>query len=197
MKARCLNPKNEKYPRYGGRGITVCARWMVFDNFLADMGECPDGMTIDREHNDDNYEPGKCRWATDEEQANKRSNNHLITWNNKTQTISQWAEELGMSYSKLLSRIHRKWPLELAMNPAGRRKRVGKAPKVYAPHPTVECGECGEQFVSQMKSQRFCSKRCKSKSVNRAWYYANNAAINASRRAKKAAQRAAAPGAAV
>lgn len=189
MKARCLNPKSDRYPRYGGRGIKVCERWLIFDNFLADMGECPPGMTIDRHHIDDSYEPGKCRWATDEEQANKRSNNHLVTWNDKTQTIAQWATELGMSYSKLVSRIWRGWPLELAMDPNGRRKRIGPAPKVYAPHPVLPCAECGKSFRSQMKTQRFCSTRCKSKNVNRAWYVTNNAAINEKRRAKMALKR--------
>ena len=69
MKDRCLNKNNHAYPIYGGRGVTVCERWLKFENFYADMGDRPDGLTLDRRNNDAGYSPSNCRWATRIEQA--------------------------------------------------------------------------------------------------------------------------------
>ena len=70
MKERCLNINSNKWKYYGGRGIMICERWMVFENFLADMGERPEEMTLDRIDNDGHYEPSNCKWSTYKEQAN-------------------------------------------------------------------------------------------------------------------------------
>lgn len=84
MLARCRYADRDTDNKHVGRGIAVCARWRTFDNFLADMGERPAGMTIERENNDGNYEPGNCRWATPVEQARNRRNARL-TYDNAVQ----------------------------------------------------------------------------------------------------------------
>jgi len=79
MRERCLNPKNKRYPDWGGRGITICERWNDFALFLQDMSEKPDGTSLDRIDNDAGYSPSNCRWSTPKEQANNRRNRKAKT----------------------------------------------------------------------------------------------------------------------
>src|ERR1700678_1956729 len=98
MKSRCLNESHRAFPDYGGRGITVCERWVnSFENFLADMGECPPSLTLDRIQNAGNYEPGNCRWASRREQQRNMRSNRRLTYNGRTMCAADWAIELGMS----------------------------------------------------------------------------------------------------
>jgi len=78
MKTRCLNPKSTNYTLYGGRGVLICDRWMLFENFLEDMGNRPDSMTLDRIDVNGNYEPSNCRWATKKEQGENKRKCKLI-----------------------------------------------------------------------------------------------------------------------
>ncbi len=107
MVQRCTNPRSKGYSNYGGRGITVCKRWLKFKNFLKDMGNRPENKTIDRINNDDEYCKENCRWATRKQQSMNKTNSLLITHNKKTQNLMEWAKELDISYNTLKSRLKR------------------------------------------------------------------------------------------
>lgn len=108
MISRCENPKQNCYERYGGRGISVCARWHRFDLFLEDMGLKPtSGHTIERVDNDGNYEPGNCRWATSYEQRRNTRRNHYLLFSGRMVTISDASQERGMNPRTVRSRLNR------------------------------------------------------------------------------------------
>lgn len=115
MRARCNEVRSVSYSRYGGRGITVCPRWDKFEAFLADMGECPPGLQIDRVDNGGNYEPGNCRWATRIEQANNRRSSRFLTVNGVRLTVSQWARVNGIHRSTIFGRLRRGWAHDRAV----------------------------------------------------------------------------------
>lgn len=114
---RCHNPKAPRFAEWGGRGIRVCERWRRFENFLADMGEKPEGRSLDRIDNDGDYTPENCRWATPaEQQRNRNSGLHLLTVGGRTQCITDWAVETGVPRTVIYQRInHLHWPVEKAI----------------------------------------------------------------------------------
>ncbi len=113
MTRRC---RDKSDPRYGGRGISVCERWLKYENFLADMGERPPGKwEIDRINNDGNYEPGNVRWANRKTQANTKSSNRILSYGGRSMNLAAWAAELGINHASLIERLSR-WPIERALS---------------------------------------------------------------------------------
>ena len=114
MKQRCQYQRAPDYPRYGGRGITVCERWQNFENFVADMGQRPGGMQLDRIDNNGHYTPENCRWATKKTNARNRSSNVTVTVDGITKTAIEWGEETGLG-EVVSARIARGWSHERAV----------------------------------------------------------------------------------
>lgn len=120
MIQRCHNPKHTGYARYGGAGVTVCARWRAegdgFKSFVADLGERPDRQhSLERIDGAKGYEPGNCKWATRTEQQRNRKVVKLVEHNGKTQPVSAWAQEAGISTQALANRLARGWDLGRAL----------------------------------------------------------------------------------
>lgn len=133
MRTRCLNPNRKTYVNYGGRGISVCERWNLFENFLADMGERPEGRTLDRFPDPNgNYEPSNCRWATPQEQANNTRRNKWITHGGITDTQTGWARRVGITVGALRSRLKTGRPLSDVLTT---KYRPNHKPLVGGAHP--------------------------------------------------------------
>jgi len=117
LRARCNNPRNNRWALYGGRGINVCDRWdNSFENFFEDMGDLPfPKAQIDRIDTDGNYEPGNCRWASPTENARNRRNNVVLIHDGQTMCVAEWAEKLSVSPFLIYSRINNGWPVERAL----------------------------------------------------------------------------------
>ncbi len=134
MKTRCLNPRYAKFADYGGRGITICNRWLNFANFAADMGERPSvNHSIDRyPDNNGNYEPGNCRWATPLEQARNQRKTILVTIDGEAKCVAEWCAIFGINRSTFQSRMNKLgWrdPVEALTTPAGRAPRIERIQK--------------------------------------------------------------------
>lgn len=118
MVGRCTNPKRPDYRFYGGRGITVCDRWLAsFAAFLSDMGSRPgpEGTSIDRIDNAKGYGPDNCRWATIHEQMQNTRGTRLIAFEGRSMGIAAWAREIGINKESLRTRLLRGWTIEAAL----------------------------------------------------------------------------------
>jgi hypothetical protein len=116
MIARCTQPGTAGYESYGGRGISVADRWMEFDNFLMDMGVRPSmNHSIDRLNTNGDYEPGNCRWATPKEQQRNKRSNLVIDFRGESKCLAQWADEFGLEWATLRSRLRHGWDVERAL----------------------------------------------------------------------------------
>lgn len=127
MLKRCRESAHKHFHRYGGRGISVCDRWLSFENFYADMGPRPSPQhSIDRIDNDGNYEPANCRWATAVDQQNNRSTNIVLSLNGRSQSVALWARELGIPENTLRARVRHGWADEdVLLRPVTKRADPG------------------------------------------------------------------------
>ncbi len=121
MRSRCRNPNDSDYSDYGGRGITICEQWSDFAVFFADMGDRPQGSTLDRINVNGNYEPANCRWADHKVQANNKRSNHLIEFNGETKTLQAWCDQFGLEPSKVRYRLRVGYSPEEALSREDKR----------------------------------------------------------------------------
>ena len=114
MKARCYNPKNNRYYRYGARGICICEKWLDKENGYINFKKWAiengyaDNLTIDRIDVNGNYEPENCKWSTNKEQSNNRSTNRYIEYNGQKKTMSEWSDITGIAYHTIQNRLNAK-----------------------------------------------------------------------------------------
>lgn len=123
IKQRCDNPNNKAYPRYGGRGIYLCERWRIFENFYADMSPRPEGLSIDRIDNDGPYSPENCRWATASEQGRNRRGIPRHSFQGEMLCPAEIAERVGIGRVKIAQRLGRGLSVEEAISGPSKMRR--------------------------------------------------------------------------
>lgn len=114
MRKRCQNPADSSFHNYGERGITICDKWQTFEGFYEDMGERPEGMTVERQDNELGYSLDNCVWGNRTIQARNKRTTLQITYQNRTQPLAVWCEELNLTYEFIYHRLHRGWTPEQA-----------------------------------------------------------------------------------
>jgi AraC-like DNA-binding protein len=131
MIGRCTRPNHKDYKDYGARGITICDRWLVFENFYLDMAPIhAPGMTIDRRDNNLGYSPDNCRWVSNKVQQRNKRNNRLFTYKGETLCIGEWAERFGMSRTVLHDRLKAGMSIEQALETPVKKYRPRKTSKL-------------------------------------------------------------------
>lgn len=140
MRTRCLTPTAADYPKYGGRGIGICREWDSYERFLADMGERPRNMTLDRIDPNGDYTPRNCRWATNLQQQRNRRKTVFLEVNGERRSLSEWAELRGFSHIAFYKRYAAGWTDEAIVNTP---KQPPNCPK-----------PCGRRTASAVTSSR-------------------------------------------
>lgn len=146
MKDRCLNPDNKRYANYGGRGITICQRWLdSFEAFLVDMGPSH-GLTIERKDVNGNYEPTNCIWLPSRLQALNKTNNRIITGFGRSHHLTEWAAFLKITPALLHYHLNTGKTIE----------------QIYEElNPAESICICGQSFTPKRKWQTYCTDKCK------------------------------------
>ena len=160
MHNRCYNTNQKSYVDYGGRGIVVCQRWhgaSGYDNFIADMGERPEGGMIERDDNNGSYSPDNCRWATRTEQANNKRNNRLIEIDGVTKTKAQWAREHNMGVAIFGLRLKNGMPpkeaLALPVSKRGLSRLTDEEVReIRNSYPMTSCTQLGTKYKVSKKA---------------------------------------------
>ena len=134
MVQRCTNPAHPSYKDYGGRGIKVAIAFLMFENFLDEVGTRPsEKHSLERVKNNKGYVPGNIQWAIRKVQQRNRRTNRLLTYKGRTQSIAAWAEELGREHGTISSRLRYGWTVEKALaSPLVKSGRPRTRPRIYS-----------------------------------------------------------------
>jgi len=156
MKARCYGKMKHCDHNYGKRGITVCNEWLndidAFINWALNNG-FEVGLSLDRKDNDLGYSPGNCKWSTRQEQLRNQRRNNVLIFCGKKQTLSAWAEELGVEFSTLWHRLNRGLPLEKVLQPGKLKPWRHGTRSGYELH-KCRCKECTASNTLRHKLRR-------------------------------------------
>lgn len=152
MRSRCGHHYDKAFERYGGRGIKVCERWRVFENFLADMGPRPPGTSLDRIDVNGNYEPGNCRWATVFQQQRNTRRTRYLTVDGVKRSLAEWAEVTGISRITIQARLRHGWTEKEAVEtPPLRNGTAARNARIRKKSRKIEFRGC-ERTISEWAS---------------------------------------------